>query len=149
MIKHILVITLFFLIFLSYHSPSRADNLFTIPVTSSKKIDLTQFKQIFAKSLKNNEQWLKDPLQVTLKFLGPFEGGFQTISRKNDNSENPTKAEIIVIEDGVLDDSLRGARFRFVLHKNTKGIWQIKSGEHSFRCWPKRGHQNFSTELCH
>jgi len=147
-IPNIFLILLTVSLLLSFPSPAQAEDLTQIPVTSYRKMKLSDFNKTFLKAQKNNESWVKDPLQVALIFAGSFEGKTQSITRTNNNPEDPTKTEIIIIDDGYLGDSIRGAWYRLVLKVNAKRIWQLKSAEFSIRCWQKRGQQNFAKENC-
>jgi hypothetical protein len=56
--------------------------------------------------------------------------------------------DIEVIYDGFYDDSVRGSRLRAnAIYENDD--WSLTGDviqEH--KCWPNRGHQDFSSELC-
>ena len=119
-----------------------------IPVRSYENLDISKFQQLLSKSAEGNEVWTDDPLQIALRLVGPFEAKIQQITRKHDSAESARKAEVIVIEEGYLDDSIRGARYEFVLEKDVKNRWQIISAKKSWRCWPNRGHDDFSQQPC-
>ena len=57
------------------------------------------------------EEWTLDPVSVSLKFSGPFEGLSQRIERKNDNAESPETATVNITNEGLLDDSVAGEKY--------------------------------------
>jgi hypothetical protein len=55
---------------------------------------------------------------------------------------------ITVIYEGFFDDSVRGSRLRIkATFKNNEWVTEGEAIE-DFQCWPGRGHENFSAELC-
>lgn len=63
--------------------------------------------------------------------------------------ESPVQATATVVEDGYLDDSVRGTRHRMTFSRAspTEG-WRLESVTIEHRCWPGRGSETFSTALC-
>lgn len=91
--------------------------------------------------------WVYDPLQVALRLVGDFEGRSQSITRIHDSADTPRAAEVIVIEDGYLDDSVRGARYHITLESD-QGVWRPTAVARGWRCWPGRGHETFAKQPC-
>jgi len=54
---------------------------------------------------------------------------------------------VTVSLDGLGDDSVRGQRVTLVFEPNGSA-WQLVSAKSEQRCWPGRGHQDYSPELC-
>ena len=144
------LVALAFLIFACacVHSHDADKGLFAVPVTSYEEMDTKRFKQSVSNAAVRSEPWVKNDLQVALNFIGPFEGKLQFVVRERANAESIDKTTIIVIEDGYLDDSIRGARYRIVLEADMHGVWQVLTAHKAWRCWPHRGHEKFSTEPC-
>lgn len=94
------------------------------------------------------EEWTSDPLTVSLKFTGPFEGLTQNIERKNDSAESPGSTTIVIINEGLLDDSVMGEKYFLILKKTEHGAWLITSARKMVKCWKDRGHQDYSKEPC-
>ncbi len=134
--------------FACFHSGAAAMDLHGVPVRSHVNLKITEFHQLVSRSAEDGEVWVRDALQVALRFVGPFEGKLQHISRKNDSAESASRVEVIVIEEGYLDDSVRGARYKLVLEKDAHNIWDLLSAVKSWRCWPGRGHEDFSKKPC-
>jgi hypothetical protein len=73
-----------------------------------------------------------------------------TLSIQYEGGEGANAAQgatVIVVVDGYLDDSVRGAEHTLKF-KSEKGTWKLTSAEQKLRCWPGRGHENFATEAC-
>jgi hypothetical protein len=55
---------------------------------------------------------------------------------------------IEVTEWGLPDDSVEAGRFRVRLTEQPDGTWRVTQAQWSQKCWPGRGHQDFSTVPC-
>jgi len=49
--------------------------------------------------------------------------------------------------DGLFDDSIRATRIKATVAYQD-GQWIVKESSETQKCWPNRGHQDFSTEFC-
>ncbi len=94
------------------------------------------------------EKWTSDPVAVSLRFTGPFEGLTQTIERKNVSAESPDKTAVTITNEGLLDDSVMGEKFFLKLKRAEQGAWLIESAAKTVKCWPGRGHQDYSNKPC-
>ena len=107
--------------------------------------------QAFNKSLLDqnltNDKWKMDPVIVSLKFTGRFEGQKQTIERINESAESLDKTLIFITNEGLLDDSVMGIKYKIVLKKEGN-VWLIQNAGKAVKCWPGRGHSNYSAEPC-
>ena len=54
---------------------------------------------------------------------------------------------VTVTHDGLFDDSIAATRMRIIV-KYENGQWVKGEISQTQRCWPGRGHQDFSTEFC-
>jgi len=64
-----------------------------------------------------------------------------------DISEEAEKWVVVVIYDGLYDDSAKATRIQTtVMYQN--GQWAKGSVSKTQQCWPGRGHQDFSAEAC-
>ncbi len=130
------------------HSRPADKDLFAVPVISDEEMDTKRFRRLVSEAEVGNEPWVKDALQVAMRFIGPFEGRQQFVMREVANAECADKTTVLVIEDGYLDDSIRGSRYQVILEKDMRGVWYVVSARKAWRCWPDRGHGEFSTEPC-
>lgn len=125
-----------------------AGDLDEVPVESLQRVETEALRQAVSSAAEAGESWVYDALQVALSVVGVFEGRSQSITRTYDSADAPRKAEIVVIEDGYLDDSLRGARYQIMLESDAQGVWRPTAVEKAWRCWPGRGHETFGKEPC-
>jgi hypothetical protein len=70
--------------------------------------------------------------------------------------EGPQRIDVVPQADGSIevtswglpDDSVEAARFRVRLAEQADGTWRVTQATWSQKCWPGRGHQDFSTVPC-
>ena len=94
------------------------------------------------------QQAFQSPIAAVLGVTGD-RGRSQQITRKDDSGEAATTTTITVIQDGLMDDSIRGFKYSFKLSKKPDGNWIIEKQSKLLRCWKGRGHEAFSGEPCH
>jgi len=94
------------------------------------------------------ESWTSDPVTVSLKFTGPFEGLTQSIERKNDSAESAETTTVTITNEGLLDDSVMGEKFHLKLKRAEHGAWLVESAGKMIKCWAGRGHQSYSNKPC-
>lgn len=90
------------------------------------------------------------PVQVALHSMGEFfQDNVSNLSViQHVNSEgSPDKAVVTIEESGLLDDSVSAEKTVFTMSYQ-KDRWQIVSRVKTQRCWPGRGHQDFSEQPC-
>ena len=115
-------------------------SLLDIPVTSSLPI---------LKAVGQLAEQNQSAVDLSLKIVGAFEeASKQIIYQHNDSPESADKTTITIIRDGYLDDSVRGERWDIKLQKQSYGKWQTISVTVASRCWPGRGHEDYSKALC-
>ncbi|MEM7008848.1 MAG: hypothetical protein AAF462_06900 [Thermodesulfobacteriota bacterium] len=112
-----------------------------------KKMDRKEFNESIITGNIEYEDWMSDPVAVSLRYLGPFEGRSQTIQRTNPSAESSDTTQVVIINEGLLDDSIRAEKYEFTL-KTFNNRWVIYSEEKFRKCWPDRGHTNFSKKPC-
>jgi len=114
-----------------------------------QKIDFSAFNREIEKALLTNEIWVKMPTRIIARMHKEFsEIRSRTIEMTAPNAEETDSLTIIVTDDGFLDDSVRGEKYKFELKKSEQGGWKFVSAGKSWRCWEGRGHQDFSTVKC-
>ncbi len=95
------------------------------------------------------EDWVKMPMQIFARLLGEFSDmRSRYIEMTAPTADGPESITVIITNDGYLDDSVRGERFKYVLKANDQGVWRFTSGGKSWRCQPGRGNQDFSIVKC-
>lgn len=115
-------------------------SLLDIPVTSSLPI---------LKAIGQVAESNQSAVDLSLKIVGTFqEASKQIIYQYNDSPESMDKTTVTIIRDGYLDDSVRGERWDIKLQKQSTGKWRTSSVTVASRCWPGRGHEDYSKALC-
>lgn len=95
------------------------------------------------------EDWVKMPMQIVARLLGEFSDmRSRTIEMTAPTGDGPDSMAVIITNDGYLDDSVRGEKFKYELKANEQGVWRFTSAGKSWRCWPGRGNQDFSITKC-
>jgi hypothetical protein len=61
--------------------------------------------------------------------------------------ESPTTATVTIEERGLLDDSILARKTVFSMLKES-GQWKINNRVKAQRCYPDRGHQDYSADAC-
>jgi hypothetical protein len=79
--------------------------------------------------------WEHDPAALAREFVG------------KDGAVSVNGTEVTLLRDGLEDDSVRAERF--VLDVEREGdVWSLVAARWEQRCQERRGHQEFSPELC-
>ena len=87
------------------------------------------------------------PLDIALRIVGPFEGVTQHIVQSNHGGEAAVRSTVIVIRDGLLDDSVRGERWDISLERSAVG-WSIKQVKRTWTCWRGNDRFRFGSARC-
>jgi hypothetical protein len=122
---------------------------------AERPLPIDAFNRTVAQAAAHGRAWVRSPLQATIHFLrdpGTAAGKMLSITISYPTGEAPrgfgTVARATVTNDGLPDDSVRSTRHRLVLVYRRPGMWTLRSAAQSWRCWPGRGHQGYSTGLC-
>ena len=97
------------------------------------------------------ETWVNDPMQVVLHCVVPdtaapesWEFGERHISLKYEKQQ----LRVTIETTGFWDDSVAADKQVVVLSQDAGGDWSLNSLSFGERCWPGRGHTNYSTGPC-
>jgi hypothetical protein len=97
--------------------------------------------------------WAQSPIRMALEFLAVGDpsdadgGALITTAEQRASPEEGTEASVVVTMEGLHDDSVEAVRYTLAFRKEGHG-WRLLSAAWSQRCAEKRGHQDFSVELC-
>jgi hypothetical protein len=95
-----------------------------------------------------DEPWERSPVLLAGQFLRlERREAARTNMVADVPGEGTETAEVTVVLDGLLDDSVAAERFVLGLRRQ-KDVWTLRSARWSQRCAPGRGHEEFSTEPC-
>jgi hypothetical protein len=93
--------------------------------------------------------WSRSPLLWAITFLRLEGQQAAKVSVDVETSpEGGQEALVSATLDGLLDDSVRGVRRFLTVHRQPDGSWRLRSARQQQRCWPNRGHRDFSTAPC-
>lgn len=90
------------------------------------------------------------PSQVALHAMGEtFQNSASNliITQQVNSGEFPDKAVVTIEASGMQDDSVSAEKTVFTM-RHLDGKWQIVNRIKTQRCWPGRGHQEFSEQRC-
>lgn len=116
--------------------------------TDYETVDIGNFNKTVQMARENNEEWASDPVMVSFLFVGAADSMTQTIVRNYPSAESRNSATVLITNDNLLDDSIRGIKYKVDLKKNDNGTWNIQGVGKAVKCWEGRGHTNFSAEPC-
>ncbi|MDX1344955.1 MAG: hypothetical protein R3179_03575 [Sedimenticolaceae bacterium] len=119
-----------------------------LEVAASGRMSLPDFNARIAEIPPKQESWVMDPVRVVLEYLGTPGARAVAISRCDASGEGATETAVRIIEDGYLDDSLRGTWYSFSLERDAAGRWLILGGREAFRCWRGDHADSYSERNC-
>lgn len=128
-------------------APVRAEDpriaLMQLPVTGMMTVDPAEYRRAATVAERGAA-----PIDVALAVTGPLEGLTQHVIQNNDASEVPSASRVIVLRDGLPDDSIRGERWEIALVRSAAGPWTIVEVKRAWRC-RRGGEQNrFAASPC-
>ncbi|EDX73852.1 hypothetical protein MC7420_5732 [Coleofasciculus chthonoplastes PCC 7420] len=92
-----------------------------------------------------------DPKAIALSAFGNRDSNTDSAS-VDVSYPKPDQAIVILTQTRLKDDSVRGIRYRVEFQKNPSAQaneqWQMIWAGSQFKCYPERGHQDWSPELC-
>jgi len=117
-------------------------------VASSTVIDATEFNVFVDESVAAGERWARNPVLVVMEYLRHPNAPVLEITRRDPPGESMPRTTITVVQDGFLDDSVRGTWHRFELERLADMSWRISEARSAYRCY--RGHQtdDYGARLC-
>jgi hypothetical protein len=95
-----------------------------------------------------DEPWERSPALLAGEFLRlDRREATRTSIVADAPGEGTETAEVTVLLEGLLDDSIAAERFGLELRRQGD-VWTLESARWSQRCAAGRGHEDFSTEPC-
>jgi hypothetical protein len=93
--------------------------------------------------------WQGSPVDVAVVFshFAPDATSERADLATSEVIESSTRERVQVTLTGIGDDSIAAERYGVELVRGDLG-WRLQSAQWSQRCQPRRGHQDFTTELC-
>jgi hypothetical protein len=119
------------------------------PIVSYNNLEVSNFNLKISAAMNNGEMWVYHPLLVIQEYRKIADAGFVSILLSNDSAENPLNSTITVVEEGYLDDSVRGQWLQFHLgREDSESAWKIKEIRQANLCGRMNSPKEFSKELC-
>jgi heat shock protein HslJ len=94
------------------------------------------------------ESWVRDPIRIAFEFGIFNEARTLSIKRIYERGENPDSVQVTVIEDGYVDDSVRGRWIRLTMTKRHDGVWLVTQAREAYRCWRGEHQDVYAAEPC-
>ena len=93
--------------------------------------------------------WTRSPLLMAIEFLDvAIPEAARTSIDLERSGEGEDEASVTVTLDGLLDDSVRSVRTVLALERQADETWRLRSARREQRCWPERGHEEWSPAPC-
>ncbi len=143
--KHSIYKFLAFFIVLLLSSAGLCEEEKDLSPADNQVLSVEAFNESVLKGKDN--KWTADPVVVSLRFIGLFEGRTQSIERINENPESFDTTQVTIINNGLLDDSVMAVKYKLNL-KKVDSVWIVDSAGRLVKCWKGRGHEDFSSEPC-
>jgi hypothetical protein len=124
----------------TWAGPPKADSAGKVPV-----VDFNQY-------LKGDGQaFASSPIAAVTEFLGlDNSSAAETTMVATSPAEVQNYSEVVATLNGLLDDSVRAARYTVELHRDQESppIWSLRAADWAQQCQPGRGHQSFTPQPC-
>jgi hypothetical protein len=138
---------LFIFFFFPLFAQSKTPDQF--PVVSYRNLKVKELNLQITTAEKNQEAWVLNPLSIAMRFHKVSDVRFVDINQKNDRAEYPSKSVVTIIEEGFLDDQMRGRWIELHLErKDCSRAWRIKELRQAFLCGREGSDEVFLKDLC-
>jgi hypothetical protein len=117
-------------------------------VESSSPLSSASFNERLSNEADKGEPWVRDPVRIALEFMDSQGARSVKIDREDQGGEAPGSTKVTVIEDGYLDDSVRGSWTEFTMKRHGDGSWRIADIQKAYRCWRGPNKESYSARLC-
>jgi hypothetical protein len=130
-------------------SPPVAFPIQGLEVESWEPVETDDMNAQIDRAVAAGETWPQSPLLSTIELLrGDRDARVLRIDEEKNRAEGADTTVVVVIRDGLRDDSVRGDWHRVVYERVSDQKWRVHSARRAFRC--HRGHhlESFSSERC-
>ena len=117
-------------------------------VESSRPLSFAAFNKSLGDAAGKGKSWVHDPIRVVLEYMDSRGSRLVNIQREDESGEAADSTTVTIVEDGYLDDSVRGTWTRFKMVRVDDHTWRITDIQRAYRCW--RGHHkdSYSAQPC-
>ena len=116
------------------------------PAFDWKETEAAEFAAKLKKASAAGEKWTKSPESIILEWVGPFvsKEGEKAAATRNiriftKGEELPKPLNVVLIDDGLLDDQVKTQASRLALVRQDDGSWQLRKAFKAQVKWPKPG----------
>jgi len=88
------------------------------------------------------------PMEIALQAAGRFDGATQVVVQSNNVPDAPSRSQVTVVRDGLVDDAVRGERWDIELERSAAGTWHIRSVKRAWLCRRGAHLDRFATVPC-
>jgi hypothetical protein len=118
-------------------------------VESWREVDVEPLNRQIETAADLGRTWPLIPALVALEVAGVgSETRNLSLSQRTDSVEVPDSAVVILAEDNLLDDSIRGVWHRVVLLRQPDGTWRVAEMRRAFRCRRGGSIDRYAADLC-
>ncbi len=117
--------------------PGTKMTLETTPAQSAKAIeqDVNAFNRRVINAYKKKETWVTHAPEVVFNYVGRDLSASLTTLEFKSQPERFDYAEVELIQDGILDDSIKSHKTLIVMKKLSQGYWQLLSAKVFTECY--------------
>lgn len=116
------------------------------PALEWKEIDAAEFAEKLEKAVAAGEKWTQSPESIVLEFVCRFvskDGEKAAASRHirihTKGEELPKTLNVVLVDDGLFDDSTKTQGTRLALARQEDGSWKLRKAFRAQVKWPKPG----------
>ena len=119
------------------------------PVVSYRTLDVKKYNKQIIIAEKKQEKWAFSPLSIAMRFHKISDVRFVNINQKNDRAECPLNSVVTIVEEGFLDDQMRGRWTQFHLErKDLTKTWNVRELREAFLCGTGGSKEVIFKDLC-
>ncbi|MGQ9569349.1 MAG: hypothetical protein ACUVUQ_00625 [Thermodesulfovibrionales bacterium] len=119
-------------------------------VLSYRNLEVKELNLQITTAEKKKEEWAFSPLFISMRFHKPSAVRFVSINQKNDRAKCPLTSIVTIVEEGFLDDQMRGrwTEFHLVIRKDCIKVWKVKELRQAYLCGMEGSKEVFLKDLC-
>jgi hypothetical protein len=114
-----------------------SSNLLSLPVVGTTPIEIDAFAANLSAAQSHGDAWTDDPYMIAARLFSP-PVVHDAVWRFVGDGPHPTRLQVVLVTDGLPDDSIRGRRYEARLELVDTGHWIVRDPRTSWRCWRAR-----------
>ncbi len=124
-------------------------------VVSRDTLPVESLNAAIAAGAAADQEWVRDPIQIALRDANAppdavAERSDFKLTWKGDGGESPTSGELVLVEEGLKDDSVTGEWRHYLMSRQPDGSWRVAALYVAYRCarGPAAGMRTFHRDRC-